>query len=754
MQMKTTSTPTSKQVGFSLIEVLIAVVVLATGLLALSALQGALVRNSADAKARSQVAIYAQSLVEAARQQGYGAIPTGNQQALLSTSTGNALTAAAQAMGVSTLSESTTIAEITNGSSKYKTIDLGLQWTDVTGAPRNIHVRSVVSPLLLSQNLLNELDPPTGGSYRPIVRRPSPVTEGMIPIAMGGGEDTAATNPKPELVGRNNDTLVSDTRFDLLTFNASEGLASGFARFDKRIETAMVGCTCQAGLDGFPTGGNAPEVNVLLRDRAYRPSYWDGTRYTQPVAAGVPTRSPDTSVAQSELCDVCCRDHDDAGATGPKFNPWSTTHAHYLNIAGSPATTGTFLEACRVIRVDGIWRVTPDPKVQDIALLPTQVYPSTTGSTTAPSDNNAATSALVSEAGKTNYVTFAYDFIKQFFYDKTALDGAALANMQSAAGLNNPEYVPIKAGDTRWLHARAVLTDYLEASAVSKIDKVIDDCEGVDTVAQAQCVLPYVPVATVNATELATWRGQETSDTGIVHTGTLALPTTLKNYAQAALNRFVSGLALVAPISPEDDDNPIKDEQTFALASGTRTGTWLTVANPAGILFGNATDPKRGFANVSGGTRFLIELRGLPYATDNNAVNDPLVNVGSTSPQPCNPENASRGGNPFECTTESMSGVTVAVGSFNYLKAENGNINNPCTGGTGKIGQGQAVCKAYALTGGTLVSGTAGKPSEVSRVILSSVTAGATHTLVFSAVSDVNAAPVCNGAAFAGWTCE
>ena len=67
----------SAQRGFSLLEVLIAAVVLAAGLLALTALQGALMRNSADAKARSQLAALAQSVMDEARSSGYGAIPVG-----------------------------------------------------------------------------------------------------------------------------------------------------------------------------------------------------------------------------------------------------------------------------------------------------------------------------------------------------------------------------------------------------------------------------------------------------------------------------------------------------------------------------------------------------------------------------------------------------------------------------------------------------------------------------------------------------
>jgi type IV pilus modification protein PilV len=748
-----------KQGGFSLIEVLIAVVVLATGLLALTALQGALLRNSADAKARSQLAAYAQSLMDDARQQGYGAIPTGTNDDLLSTSTGNSLAAAAQAMGVSELTETSTISEVVNGTSTYKTVTLQLNWRDATGAPRSLRMNSVVSPLLLAQNNLNELEPPDAtGGYRPIVRRPSPVTEGMIPIAMGNGEDTAATNPKPELIGRNDDTLVSDTRFELLTFNAGDGLSSDFARFDKRIETAMVGCTCQTGLNGFPTGGSSPEINVLLRAQAFRPSYWDGDRYVTPETAGVPTRSPDPNVSQSELCDVCCRDHQDPNtASGPRFNPWSSTHDHYLDVAASAVTNGTFREACRVIRVDGLWRVTPDPKVQDLALIPTDFYPVTSGSTTAPDDNNAATSPLVSAAGKTSYVNFAYDFINSFFYSKLTLTPADLATMQGNAGLNDPEYVPIKAGDTRWLHARAILTDFLETDAQERIDEAISDCTGTGTQARAQCVLPHVPLATLNATELASWTGRETSETGIVHTGTLALAATIKNYAQAMLNSFVSGLALVAPINPEDDDVPIKDEQTFALASVTpRSGTWLSVASPAGVLFGDATDPTRGFATLSGGTRFNIELDGLPYARDNSIANDPSVNVGVAASQPCNSANSTGGGgNPFECTTDSTSNVEVAVGNFNYLERKGGNINDPCDG-VGRIGEGRAVCKAYTLASSTLVSGTVGTPSEVRSVTLSSVTAGSTHTLNFSAVNpETDATAVCNVSNnWTGWTCD
>ena len=65
--------------GFSLLEVLIAVVVLATGLLALASLQGSLTRNSADAKIQGRVAAMLSARLDELRSAGYGTLAEGTQ---------------------------------------------------------------------------------------------------------------------------------------------------------------------------------------------------------------------------------------------------------------------------------------------------------------------------------------------------------------------------------------------------------------------------------------------------------------------------------------------------------------------------------------------------------------------------------------------------------------------------------------------------------------------------------------------------
>src|SRR4249919_1754432 len=73
--------------GFSLLEVLIAIVVLSVGLLALAALQGSLSRASAEAKVRGRVVAMMAGRMDQLRGLGYGQlIPEGAQGDVTSTS--------------------------------------------------------------------------------------------------------------------------------------------------------------------------------------------------------------------------------------------------------------------------------------------------------------------------------------------------------------------------------------------------------------------------------------------------------------------------------------------------------------------------------------------------------------------------------------------------------------------------------------------------------------------------------------------
>lgn len=774
--------------GFALIEALIAVVVLATGMLALTALQGALIRSSADAKARSILAAHAQAVMDSVRVQGPGIVAPGDTQ--ISAGVSLPLARVQAAMGASSLVEESTVTLLGTAPNTFKRIDLVFTWDDAAGSSRVFRMSSAISPLTLSRSPLNDLDPPNIGASRPIVRRPLAITEGMIPLALGNGEDTAATNPKPELVGSSTNTYAADTRFNVLTYSANSTedslLVNDVVRVQKRIETAFVGCKCQMGLGGFPTGGSSDEFNVVLRAKAFRPAFWNGNRYTDPEEAADVVRGPDPTATQSELCDVCCRDHrDPSGVAGPKFNPWIAPHDHYLTVGGSPVSeigSASFLEACRVVRVNGLWRVTPDPRVDDLALLATNRDPSSEGSTTAPANNNRATQSLVSSGATTSYVDYIYDYLRQKFYSKSTVDQSAL---QRTSGLNAPDYVPIAITDTngyndvtgpndiagitdpdvRWLHSRGLLVDELEPDAKAKIDKAIAGCAGSSPEEQAQCVLPFLPVTTINLTELAVWAGKQTSETGI---DVSALSAATVNFGQALINRFASAVARVGPIGPLDDDDPVRDEQTFALTDDvSRTGTWLKVASPSGSVFGNPLNPIRGFATVAGPVDFTVRLAGVPGTKDEALSIKPNIEVGTSGTNPCTPASANNS-NPYACSSESSVGIALAIGQYNRSAIKTNSNTTECN-----VSTKQYVCPKYTFNnvtvdGGVVTSATYSVASDTNlpteKGVLGLLTVkdaaelGYPSSIVvtFTEVSPATpATPVCNvgGSGIASWSC-
>lgn len=742
------------QQGFSLIEVMIAVIVLAAGLLALTALQGSLIRASADSKARSQIAAYAESEMDRIRLGGVGGIADSA-----------ATTIAGDFAGVSSLTRTVAVDQYIADASgafvlsadsaapgnnaHFKRVTLTMRWTDATGdATRSLSMSTDVSPLALNaSNVLVDRTPPDDAGLRPIVRRVSPLTEGMIPIATGGqdGEQTAATNPKPKLLGGENGSYVSDTRYDVLTYSSDAYTPPGFARLNKKIETATVGCTCRNDTTGFD-GNN--DYQTFAAAKAYRPTYWDGTTYVAPTGAVAAVTSSPADVSQSELCDVCCRDHKDPnGETGPKFSPWPGQNPnHYRDNAGTLVVAGTgetYLEACRVIRVDGAWRVAADPKVQDLALVATQAAPpaSTSGSQLASVGNNSsATSPRLSTPGTAAYEQYAYDQVNSMFFSATAVAAQGNGLIAQSTQLNEPNYVPVlPTGDRRWMHARLFITDYLETDAREKLRKASADCGTASTAtARAQCVLPYVPMSTTNVTEIAVWAPRAATGTDTIPGGLASLASTYLNYAKAYINRYNSGVALVGAINPDDDTSPAQDEQLFVqlAANAPSQATWLNTPSPSpstARYFGNPLNPMRGYAETSAPIPFNLSLSfpsGNPQSpvTDSNKGNDPTaVVIGGAA---CSPSSASNTSNPYTCHANSANDVSLSMAGYNRIEY-NDNFNNPC--GAGKVNK--PTCVIYAFNGAsvstpsgsvpagnyTLVGGTSGKLDEMIQITIPAV---------------------------------
>jgi len=496
---------------------------------------------------------------------------------------------------------------------EFKNVVVSANWTDANGQPRTIAMRTTLSALALDTN--SPLVDDASANHKPqgaVVRQANPETAGMIPIALGNGESTAASTPTPEQVGATTGGAIIGTKFNVLTYKPETG-GSNLAVIQDRVETEVLKCTCQYGQGGTNFGA--------IYQKAQWPAVWTGTRYdvytpdTNTAAPGeVKNSGPKPGVEQSALCQECCRDHHDdpLDSTNAKFDPESgaTTYTKYNLSAGTLVAqtnmvTGTYIDSCRIIRVDGMWRTAADMYERQHGLLETE------------SDTYGvqAKTGVPTTTAKTAYTTYVKDYLKQ--YDgtvATAPTNAATMYNETARGLNAPATVAIAMTnpapdppDYRYLHARGLYVDYLEKSARDTLTQTLakrrakGECD-LNSTTLADCVLPYLPFTTVNLTEISAW-SRDNSSVVFTHTSTLldlnpTLPSGGRTDGKGAGTANVtstmrvsnSGVAasdtLTGGVEPNDETTTLSDAQNFTVTAPTTptTDVFYAVVNGGGTL--------------------------------------------------------------------------------------------------------------------------------------------------------------------------
>jgi len=576
--------------GFSLIEVMVAVVILATGLLALAALQGALARNSSDAKARSAVMAALTSRMAEIRQ----APPVSGTTWTMSTAWVSA--AAAQA-GSTDLQVVETIAgwrwngstyvttAVTNPTSNFTRATLAATWTAADGS----------KSLTLSSDLSSSIyglgtgyptnDPKSSAAKLPVVRQTNPSnTAGVIPIVTGN-QATAASNPQPIIEGADNNLRVG-TSFDVLNY-VPEG---SVAKITKRFQTEVIKCRCQYGQSGYSVAG-----------KAQWPTVWDGTTYSvypgsgdalgvsqsageDPAFDGTTKGGKKGSVRdQSEQCTECCRDHHDSNlsAAEARYDPEATTFGKYNESSGvltavNNTTSAKYVAACRVVKVDGLWRTTADMYQRSYGLLETTSVGSVQAKSGIP--NADATAA---------YQSYVKTYLSGYTKTATTAPGTPQADFDGVAALNAPSVINIAAAsetDYRYLHGRGLYVDYLG----TKAQKAIEKCDGKSGTAYTECLLPVLPFTTINLTEMAKWTATDATVLNINtdkslnfnvtepsggRTSGIKLGTASNN---SQMRKSNSGVAVSDNLSGAVDSNGdtvvVTDSQAFVVGAGGGTG--------------------------------------------------------------------------------------------------------------------------------------------------------------------------------------
>lgn len=767
--------------GFSLLEVLIAVVILATGLLALAALQGSLTRSSADAKVRGRVAAMLSARMDELRSVGYGNAAL-NPGVVTTTSTTDGCDADATdwvdctrvQAGLSSLSvtQTTRIWSSAVGATsftenrvpaanepEFKRIALGATWTDETNASHTLGVTSDSSSLALSNDLLPPIDSASSQSSAPVVRQASPVTPGMIPIAIGGGSDTAATNPKPIIVGTN--SAVAETAFNVLTYHND---STTVVKVQQRVETRVVACSCKRD--------NNPTFTAMLSQN-YRPTYWDGSRYKTPQRVAdlaspqnynAPAVMNPAITNQSDVCVQCCRDHHDPTVLDyngednadplddlAKFDPMRTVaHQHYATTdLTTPVTgnNGVYNEACRIIRVDGFWRVASDANQVQFGLLRT---------------NNDHVEKNPDPLYADYYEEFVTDYLKARYVAKSNPDATTVFN-DAQYHLNDSivdsdsngsfDAVPIKASgllaDARYLHGRGLYVDHVEPEAEKAINDVITSCTDTTDLGRTFCALPHIPFTTVNLTQLANADDDPAQSPDIIdvqnavttrgQVNGLAGRTNgeMENEVSSARNSN-TGLTGSLPIDDDDEDLSTVDGDRLALDDRQK----FIIAN----------------SSATSGAPFTVQLNlTSPLMNDGIAVNNPEVNWQTTTGGlGCRQTADALSPNPYNCRTDSALGVaaSVLVMNYHYTDFDTPAVTCPNADPDGVIHTAaesptpRPVCKRFAVSGATstlggvlsgyaVVTGTEDKYTEVTKIDFNPLPANALITVQFTAQSDL-----------------
>jgi prepilin-type N-terminal cleavage/methylation domain-containing protein len=746
--------------GFSLLEVLIAVVVLATGLLALATLQANLARSSAEAKVRGRVAAMLSARMDQLRSAGFdsatldsGAFTT-NTAETCATSASPWLCNAGKEAGLGALTVNQTV-QVWSGTiggntfnnaapadplndPQFKRVLLAANWADSAGSNHVVSMTSDISPLALRSSLVPPPDPNSSSNTKPVVREDDPTETGMIPIAIGNGSQSAATNPKPVVVGKNN-TLI-ETKYNVLTYQSS----GGAAQVQQRVETTVIGCHCKYGNQSALTG---------IYSQNFRPTYWNGTQYQapklldvsdsaqRPVAGPVGAGSTDKNEPQSDLCTDCCRDHHDASTDTVKFDPFRTDgHNHYrntnLSAVVNPNSGGDYNESCRVIRVDGFWRVATDARIVHFDYIGT---------------GPAVTDQAPDPTYAGYYKTFVVDYLRNRFVGPD--DGLSADARYALAPAKHPASITIVAGDKRYQHTHAVLVDNIETEAQNKINSVLANCTKTD---KADCVLPYVPFTTINLTELAHYVASDDKVIGVLDGGTnfndpaviqgqvVGLSTAPQGTntvtADATIKLSNTGLSGILAIDPQD--------ATTLPTAPPPAATWVPGKQTYSLTNGTPTT----------GDNFMVSLSPA-FATMNNGtfLDDPGVRWGSGL-TPCAASSTTTT-NPYKChNTAGFGGAstTVTVSGYNGYQAGVGTDvpvaqrsitctedknNNPGTQpyvltSTDPVN----ICKNYqvladaAYTLGSVTS--PGQQAEQTTVTFPSVNGGDSGTIKFGAEAD------------------
>lgn len=522
-----------KSHGFTLIEVLVGILVFALGMMALAKLQGNLARNSGDSNARTVATNIAEEIIESSRNfvqitsdgtnLAYNDIVDNTRTITRSGNVYTVVTDVTDYYYDSAQDDFGTTAPTGAGKSDFKRIDLAVTWSPADGGREfqidentqttgqlgsgSISLSDVISSIPTIAAGKVALGATGDMSYAPPVDYNPGANPDIISIQLGANKFKESTTPLPDVI--RTDELV-ETTFDVVTYSQDN---SG-ATFLRREEFRAISCECTLRTPAADTDGGL------------RPTVWEGYEYTEAEFVSKPY-GESANNQQSGFCDLCCRDHHDGGTgendrgSDPGFSRYSPfrsaadyhkegsssgDHKHYnrdqngeLQLAVSDGDT--YVEACRMIRKDGFWRIAQDLRQEGLNSFPGDY--------------------LDEESEVDVYSDYVTDAVIAYEAALGATDGYELsaplmpkpaemtpALIFPASTYDDPTEFPTATGGTeQQLRARGIYIDYLSDTLRNRINCLQPDGGGIDCedLPGVTSALEIIPFYDVQLTWLSRW---------------------------------------------------------------------------------------------------------------------------------------------------------------------------------------------------------------------------------------------------------
>lgn len=377
-----------------------------------------------------------------------------------------------------------------------------------------------------------------------------------ITTDLGSGTKQETTKPAPDVKKNSDDVVVS---FDSIVYDGSNNRLI-------QSDTRTVYCSCdyQNGLQST----RRPARPYSLPNGIY---WFEGL-----------SEEKEWGDSDNSDCTVCCNDHFDVGSSSffeDNFNQFNKGHGHTTD-GSSPASAGQeYLESCRMLRIDGFFRVMPDWN-----LIALNVFPP---SYLTDADNVQRYQQYIEHVVQ-EYVTIQKSALPSTTYQPDSFRGWLSVN-GDAADLDAFDSLTELFIASYQLAARAIYVDLMPQSLLDAIDFRDDNW------------LTKVSFNEVNTTLLANWRVEGDDDDYLKVTNepveTIVDPdnnffgtysrgyvTTLQQSASAAMpprvfasmTRYNSGLTGQEPLSPFDAGSVFETSLTLSVSSGSPTTTFIS----------------------------------------------------------------------------------------------------------------------------------------------------------------------------------